>query len=141
MSSSMLSTLQAGMFVLLVIFFIFLICTDENYTTTGWFAQLRSTSRRHFNAVVSQLHEDEYVIPPHHRKPELSVKEYYKQREEILFAQMMSTRNKYQQQYHIGTVMKDGFHTDLPDNAMWRNGKVEMSAEIAELRSKAETKL
>ena len=128
-----ISSFRCLLFVMLLAFFIFIILFDESDENTGgWYSKMKHSSRHIFNSAFSQLKEHDYVIPVNQRRPLESVAEYYAKRDETLITMLVTTRGKFTKQHHLGTVMKDGFHTDLPNDAMWKDGKIEIGSEIQE---------
>ena len=73
---------------------------------------------------VWDIHDKSYVIPESQRQPGMSMKKFYANEDRGLMDMMMRTRLLFKRQNHIGTVMKDGFHADLPEGTTWRGGKI-----------------
>lgn len=73
---------------------------------------------------------DDYTLPAAQRQPALSMKEFYAVEDRGLLDMMMKTRLTFKAQNHLGTVLRDGFHIDLPENTMWRGGKLVRGEEV-----------
>lgn len=86
-----------------------------------------------FQNMTERLKDINYNVPVKDRRPVERMKDFYKKQEKILLDQLVNTRTKFKMQHFIGTVMRDGFHSDLPLNAMWRGSKVEIGDNIAKL--------
>jgi hypothetical protein len=86
-----------------------------------------------FKSITENLRDLNYNVPIKDRRPLERMVDYYKNQEKIMMDLLVNTRMKFRQQHFIGTVMRDGFHSDLPDNAMWRGSKIEMGDNIAKM--------
>lgn len=73
---------------------------------------------------------DYFKIPEQHRRPASSLSDFYTNHSKLVVEPYLTTRLKYKKQYHVPSVMVDGFHSYLPENAMWRNGIVEISDDV-----------
>lgn len=91
-------------------------------------------SIRHY---TSHLTENEYIIPDDRRNTDLSVQAYYETRDKIVLNEMLTTRQTFINQYHVGTLFKDGFRNDLPEDAMWKDGKICIGPQVRKLRQAA----
>lgn len=76
------------------------------------------------------LRDTHYEVPLKSRHPDKTVKEYYKTVSKEKLNHMIQTREKFNDQMHLGSPMTDGFHSDLPEDAKWVNGRVVRSKEI-----------
>lgn len=88
----------------------------------SWCRDEYSHSKGPWDRVVSNWHDDSYTVPEAQREPALSMKEFYAVEDRGLLDWMMKTRLTFQAQNHMGTVLRDGFHVDLPVDTMWRGG-------------------
>ncbi len=123
MSEPDLQWIQFGMLVVVLSAFIFLLLNEN---------------QDNLRFLTSQLVEDEFMIPADKRRADKSIQEYYDNRQAHVWGDLLATRQLFLSQYHVGTVMKDGFRADLPENAMWKNGKIEIGGvTVAKLRTAA----
>lgn len=88
------------------------------------------------SALNSSLQDLEYTIPEQDRVPPFSPREYRVNRDKIATDIFMKSRLQFKEQYFVGSPLRDGFHAELPLNAMWKGGKVEMGEHVAALRRK-----
>ena len=121
-----------------LIAFLFLYLVNEEVEL--WCNDTCSRYTSKYDRVIHNLSDSGFVIPEEARKPKQSMKEYYADHKDILTNLLMGTRLKYQEQYHTGTVLRDGFNADLPENAMWKNGVVVIGEDIRELNIKEAAK-
>jgi hypothetical protein len=71
-----------------------------------------------------------YQIQIQHRMPTISFKEYIQLEDRGLTDMMIRTRLTFKNQPYIGTVLRDGFHVELPDNAMWKDGTIVVGDDV-----------
>jgi len=69
-------------------------------------------------------------IPPDKRQPNVSIKEFYKDRESRKRKELIETRLKFKAQPFVGSVMTDGFHADLPEGTKWKGGTIVGGQEV-----------
>lgn len=134
-----LSGLGPGLFVLrglVLVIIILVVLYAVNPEIECWCNERWEIVQERYSNMSNAMKDVDFDVPLNKRRPKESIKDFYRSQESVLFGQLFSTRGKYLTQHHVGTVMKDGFHTDLPDNAMWRNGMVVIGPEIAELSKK-----
>lgn len=82
------------------------------------------------------IKEENYNINLKDRRPLERMKDFYQKQEQILKDHLINTRLQFKAQHFVGSVMRDGFHSDLPSNAMWQGHKVVMGKEIEQIRKK-----
>jgi len=125
-------------FVFLIVFLVVVILNENEYASCSSsvlpFSQVKSSSREYFQRLLSQIDENEFIIPENDRKPKEDIKEFYKNQDQKLFNQLITTRSKYVNQHHVGSVIKDGFNTNLPENYMWKNSKIETGKHVEKLK-------
>lgn len=90
-----------------------------------------------YDRILHHITDDGYTIPQADRQPTESMKDLESNQQSNLVAAMMRTRLKFKQQNHVGSVMKDGFNADLPENAMWKGGTIVVGEDIRQLVQKA----
>jgi len=132
---SSLFVLKGLILVLLLAFIVFLMNPDGSVSL--------EKMRENFSLLQDfhdHLKDVNYTIPLADQKPQFAFPEYQKNREKILTDLMLKTRMKFTQQYFVGSVMRDGFNATLPNNAMWKGGKIEIGNHIAKLISKESEK-
>ena len=95
-------------------------CSHSDFDSHG------GSSRNMWDTIKDQ----NYTIEESKRQPQLSMKEFYQVEDRGLTDMMMRTRLTFKRQNHIGTVMRDGFHADLPEGTMWMNGKLVMGEDV-----------
>lgn len=83
------------------------------------------------------LSDHSYEIPVSQRQPTLSMKDFYAVPDRGLMDLMMRTRLTFKNQHFLGTVFRDGFHIDLPEDTMWRGGVLVSGPEVQKLRAQA----
>lgn len=97
-------------FVLGSILYLFIVHGSSNNDTNNKYKQLLNN----------------YTIPINHRKPDLSIKDYYKHQNKILQEYQLENgkiigdhqASKSGSLYH-GTILKGGYHVGLPKNMRW----------------------
>lgn len=63
-------------------------------------------------------------IPAEKRHPDVSIREFYADREGRIRRELIETRMKFKAQPFVGSVMTDGFHSDLPLGTKWEGGTI-----------------
>lgn len=111
-----------GLRLVLVGLMLFVVFYALNSEVEGWCHDEYSRAKTQWDRIVYNLTDESYTIPEAQRQPALSMKEFYAVPDRGLMDLMMRTRLTFKSQNHIGTVMRDGFHIDLPENTMWRGG-------------------
>lgn len=86
---------------------------------------------------TNQSMDTNHTIPEHHRDPGVSIHEFNKIKQQASIDAMLKTRLTFKEQPYFGSVMRDGFHADLPENAMWKDGIVAVGPEIQSMVAKA----
>ncbi len=86
--------------------------------------------RLQFEGLWRNFRDMQYNVPEGHRRPQATVREWNRDREAKLTEFALATRRKYLKQYHVGSIRKDGFHADLPENAVYRGFKVVTGPEV-----------
>lgn len=111
-----------------------------NEEVESWCTDTYDRYQSKYDRLVNNLTDTDFTIPELQRRPPVSMTEFYATRDQTLTNMMMATRLRFQQQNHMGTVMRDGFHADLPDNAVWRGGVIVMGENIRTEVQKAAVK-
>jgi hypothetical protein len=136
--------LAPGLFLLrglIIVFIIFVILYAVNPEIECWCNERWETVQEKYGGISDALRDKNFNVPLGDRRPPERMKDYYRKQDTKLFGHVLKTRNKYKTQYHLGSVMKTGFHSDLPPDAMWRDGIVEIGEDIREMSlRKAEEK-
>jgi hypothetical protein len=71
-------------------------------------------------------------VTEEHRKPPMSIKDYYVQRDEILLHQQIKTGTRFSTQQSMGSVLTDGFHDEMPPHSKWEGGVIKIGSLVAE---------
>jgi len=116
---------QCLVFFVLLVFALFLLVSDPTSDNGDYYKPW---------SIVTQWREANFVVPESDRKPKISMSEFYQKQDDLIWEMILKSRLEFREQYFIGTVMKDGFHSDLPPDCMWKNGKIEKSKVIENLR-------
>jgi len=132
----MSTNLSPGLFLLrgfIIILIIFMILYAVNPEMECWCNERWETVQEKYTGISDAFKEKNFNVPETDRRPEQRMKDYYRRQDTHLFGQLLHTRNRYKTQHHLGSIMKDGFHADLPPDAMWRDGIVQIGEDIREL--------
>lgn len=118
-------------FVVLIILLAVLYMVNPNVEI--WCSECWESAQEKYEELTKNLRDTNYNIPLSARRSADSVKVYYQQREDEMLKHLLGTRSKYKTQHHVGSVMQDGFHVDLPYDAMWKNHIIVRGPEIQKL--------
>lgn len=125
----MLFYLQCTVFLVLLCFALFLLISDPISDNGDYYKPW---------SIINQWKETNFIVPETARKPAVSIQEFYQKQDDLIWEMILKSRLEFKEQHFVGSVMKDGFHSDLPADCMWKNGKIEKNKTIYNLR-KAET--
>lgn len=104
-----------------------------NNEVEGWCNDSYARSKSKFDRIRDHITDDSYTVPLADRRPTVGVREFYADNDANLTATMLRTRLKFRDQHHVGSVMRDGFHADLPPDAMWKGGVIVVGDDIRRL--------
>jgi len=123
--------------ILLILLFCLIILNEE---VESWCNDSYSACKSKFEKIAHNLNDTSYNVPAEAQRPNMPMKEYYEKHDQITTELMMNTRLAFREQYHVGSVMKDGFNADLPENAMWKNGVIVLGEDVRQQRQKEAAK-
>ncbi len=126
----MLQAVQVLVFLILIVMALWLIMYDN---PDVWYQDWRLKSRAFF----SHLKEPAWEIPSDQRKPQESMVDFYSKQAERLLSYWIQSEKKFTGHHPPSSPMTDGFHPDLPEDCMWKNGKIERGPEVAKLIKQA----
>jgi len=130
-SKKMLLYFQCAIFFVLIFFALFLLVSDPTTDNGDYYKPW---------SIITQWKEANFVVPEADRKPKVSMLEFYKKQDDLIWEMILKSRLEFKEQHFVGTVMKDGYHADLPSDCMWKNGKVEKSREVQKIRAEEAAK-
>lgn len=126
-------SLRLALFLLLA----FLLLYAVNSEVEHWCDDEFSRCKSRWGKFMHNLTEQQFLIPEAHRQPLVSMKEFYAVPDRGLTDLMLRTRLTYRAQNHLGTVMRDGFHIDLPEDTMWRGGVLVSGPDVRQQMTEA----
>lgn len=109
-----------------------------NTEVENWCHDEFSRCKSRWDKVRYNLADENYTVPEAQRQPTLSMAAFYAVPDRGLTDSMLRTRLTFKTQPHVGTVLRDGFHVDLPENAMWRGGVLVLGEEVRQQRLRAQ---
>jgi hypothetical protein len=117
--------------VVIILFLAVLYLVNPNVEI--WCGEQWEAAQAKYEELSKNLRDMNYNVPLAVRRSADSVKAHYERREEEMLQHLLGTRSKYKTQHHVGSVMQDGFHVDLPPDAMWQNHTIVRGIEIQAL--------
>ena len=70
------------------------------------------------------LKDHDFDVPENRRRPTQAMREFYQYQDQSKLQNMIETRKKWDYQYHMGSVLLDGYDAFLPDGDKWEHGKI-----------------
>lgn len=111
-----INILRAFVVVLFVLFLLVLL----NPSVESWFVSRWDSINDRMENVNRFLKDSHFDVPKEHRRPNCSMKEFYKKRTERSIHRVVQNNNKEQH----GSVLMDGRNEDLTENLEWKDGVI-----------------